>query len=40
MTFYSRGSPVNWNGGSKSGEGGKGRVPLGKKVFLGKRVAF
>ena len=40
MTSHSGGSPVGWNRGGRGGKGGGGRVPLGKKVPLSRRVAF
>jgi len=39
MTSHNKGLLVGWNGKIKGG-GGRGRVPLGKKIFLGGRVTF
>ena len=39
MTFYSRGSPVGWNGRG-GGSGGKKRVSLSRRVLLGGKLAL
>ena len=38
MTFYNRGSPVGWSR-EAGGSGDKERIPLNRKVPLGKRAS-
>ena len=37
MTSYSKDLLVSWGRGAR-GSGGRGRVPLGRRVLLGRRV--
>ena len=38
MTFYSRGSPVGWDGGGGGGRGDRGKAPLSRRALLGGRA--
>ena len=39
MTFYSKSLPVGWGREARGSRGGE-RVPLSKRVLLGRRVAL
>jgi len=40
VTSYSKGLPVSWSGGGRGGATLSRRVPLGRRVALGRGLAF